>query len=675
MPLDPTQVAVAQAEQDAAAHDAGPRVRLIAGPGTGKSKTIEERVRWLLEQGAEPDSLFVISFTRASARDLARRVCEHCTGEVAEAAQRVSVTTLHSMALRVLSAAGELTAFPSDPMVLSEWELDNIIDSEFAHSCGRTPARCKEVRRQFEAHCDTGHWDPPGYVPPTPPISEEERTGFVHFHTPRTLVYSCVMPGEIIRRCVEGIEAGTLEPAELLNIQHLVIDEFQDLNPCDLSFVAHLVGAEIPTFIAGDDDQSVYSFRYASPRGIQQFPDQHDPCSCHNLVGCFRCPPEILASATALIESFPIPNRVPKELHSLHASADPPVSGQVMRWRFANGAREAAAIAASCRSLIDADFPPEQIVVLISNRKALQPAMTSALDHIGIEYELAGSEGYTEDRDGRMALSLLRIVCKHGDYVALRTLLGCLPRVGVGTCCSIADDVTTHNLRFSEVFFQPLPADVFHGRSLTALGRAATLVQEVATWAPADMLEDRTERVGQILHSLYGDDARERWRDAVESLPDAATLEEVRDFLWSETLVQQDGVRQRSYERLGLPIEDHAEACNRVRIMTMHSSKGLSGGVVFVPGLEDEIIPGSRRIPYPGLVLEAARLLYVSMTRARAALVMSYAQNRYYYGADQGQHRSRFLNHTNGHFDGGPLDGISPGQVDAILDDWHILNA
>src|SRR5712691_8533193 len=100
MPPAPAQFAAAQATQQAAARDTQQRVRLIAGPGTGKSFTIEERVSWLLSENVNPQRIFVISFTNASARDLKTRVVQACQLRGQDASQ-VSVTTMHSLALRV----------------------------------------------------------------------------------------------------------------------------------------------------------------------------------------------------------------------------------------------------------------------------------------------------------------------------------------------------------------------------------------------------------------------------------------------------------------------------------------------------------------------------------------------------------------------------------------------
>src|SRR5258708_3214628 len=105
MPITPAQIAAAQAVQHAAAHDPSAQVRLVAGPGSGKSAAIEERICWLLGQDLKPDVICAVSFTRASSTDLRRRVHAFCAAQGHHDADQVRVTTLHSLGLRLLRAA------------------------------------------------------------------------------------------------------------------------------------------------------------------------------------------------------------------------------------------------------------------------------------------------------------------------------------------------------------------------------------------------------------------------------------------------------------------------------------------------------------------------------------------------------------------------------------------
>lgn len=96
---------------------------------------------------------------------------------------------------------------------------------------------------------------------PDEPISKAERTQFVAFHSQTTQVYSCVLPGEIVRKYVDAADSGSISLEHLLGLEDLIVDEYQDLNPADLRFVDQLASAGVTLLAAGDDDQSIYSFR------------------------------------------------------------------------------------------------------------------------------------------------------------------------------------------------------------------------------------------------------------------------------------------------------------------------------------------------------------------------------------------------------------------------------
>jgi hypothetical protein len=147
--------------------------------------------------------------------------------------------------------AANLLHYPADPLVLDGWELTNVFDAEFGHANGLGKTRSEEIRREHEAFWSTGQWAPPNYIPPDPPITAAERASFIAFHGPRTQTYSCVLPGEIVRQCLAQIVAGNLDPVGLLHLQHLIVDEYQDLNPIDQQFVDEVIARGVTTFGSG----------------------------------------------------------------------------------------------------------------------------------------------------------------------------------------------------------------------------------------------------------------------------------------------------------------------------------------------------------------------------------------------------------------------------------------
>jgi DNA helicase-2/ATP-dependent DNA helicase PcrA len=671
MPIPPAQIAAAQAVQHKAAHDGSTHVRLVAGPGSGKSAAIGERVKWLLGQGINPEAIFAVSFTRASSADLRDRIRHHCTQNGQPAAAKVQVSTLHSLALRVLRKANLLSRYPANPLVLGDWELENVFDAEYAASgYGSTKKRRKEVRVYHEAFWSTGQHLPANYIPPDPPITDGESAAFLNFHGPRTQTYSCVLPGEIVRQCVEEVEAGNLNPAELLGIEHLIIDEFQDLNPMDLAFIYAMIDQGVQLFIAGDDDQSIYSFRFAMPEGIQKFPTQYPQTGQHTLNGCFRCMPNILAAGDALMKAYPSPNRIPKSLSSLYKHCTPNANGIVHRWRFGDGRAEATAVAQSCSRLIAAGVTPRDILILVANRRVLLPDLVQQLDLAKVPFDSPRAEGFTDTDAGHFIHAVLRVVCEPDDYMAHRLILGQRNGVGITTCHKICDAVIQKGLNYRDIFYKPLPTGVFSGVALKAVNNARGVCAQISQWQKTDTLQQRLADITALVSSAFAPNDVGAWQAYAALLPAEIQLSELADYVAAESDEHQALVLASVYERLSQPVPETHAVPSRVRLLSMHGAKGLSARVVFIPGLEDQVLPGPWRVPYPGLVLEAARLLYVSITRARAACIVSLASRRMMNGGMTDHASSRFASKLNGPFTS-RMSGLTANEAQAIVSECN----
>jgi DNA helicase II / ATP-dependent DNA helicase PcrA len=349
----------------------------------------------------------------------------------------------------------------------------------------------------------------------------------------------------------------------------------------------------------------------------------------------------VVAAARGIIEAHHMENRIPKDLASLYRDADPPVEGSVACWRFATGRKEAEGIAASCAELLDAGLPPRDILILLSNQRAQGPELFRALEDAGVAFEKPRPEPFRDTNSGRLVFAFARIVTNPFDYVAHRTVLGQQRGVGVASCSEIARKVVDHHLNYRDLFHAARPDGVFNSREQNALRGAEALIAELESWAETDELATRTADIGRLLETARDEEAKQAWFDYVTTLPPAMNMSELSTFLLLDKDEQQEQLLIDVYRRQEEePPTDLMPL--RIRIMSMHGAKGLSASVVIVPGLEEEILPGPRRRPYPGLVLEAGRMLYVSITRARHTCILSYASRRFINGAMRMQTASRF---------------------------------
>lgn len=623
------QIQQAAARQDAAAHDTASVVRTLAGPGAGKSRSIAERVNWLLQQNVSAARIFVVSFTRATANDLGIRILRHCAeGGTGLQANVVDVRTMHSLALRSLRRANLLTMFPAGPIILDDWEQLNIFDAEYAARFRTSAKRAKMIRLAYDAYWQTLQ------QLHLLPIAQAEQTSFQAYYSQFTSSYSCILPGEVVRRCVDAMRQGSLNPTPLLQIEHLIVDEFQDLNACDQEFVRRIAGGGAVLFVAGDDDQSIYSFRHADPSGIQNFSSTYSGSSSHTLSDCFRCTPGVLSGASQLIAYNPSPPRLLKTATSLYANSNPPVQGGLDVWRLQSGALEARAIAESCRDLIAAGLVGQDILILLSNRRAQLSMITQALGVAGVSYAAPRGPELGDTDLGRLLFAVLRIMRSQDDYIAHRDLLGLHDGVGAGTCTAIVDGCVTASLNFRDLFYTVSPTGVFNRRCATAISRVAHVCQTLQQWDLTDDLAQHDQDLVTLIEQVFNprrarcQQILTEWQSLRAALPGGMTLEELLAYFQADTEVAQLRILQEAQQRLGAGELPAPQISDRVRILTMHGAKGLEAKMVFIPGFEQEMMPGRRAQGSPGELEERRRLLYVSLTRAKANCVLTLTLSR-----------------------------------------------
>ena len=630
MAITSAQKALAEQQQANAAADQSEQVRLIAGPGTGKTATIIKRVCELLKAGVDPSHLYVISFTRATCAEIKSRIVKSCNDSpVEEAAKLVRVSTMHSLALSLLRRARLLEdRYPAEPALLDEWEQKNIYDNELSIHLRCTPTRAGEVRLAHDASWQTLNPEEIAQAQ----ITSQERIGFNAFHSSRTNLYSCVLPGELIYKCVEGFRMGSIDKNQSPEIEHLIVDEFQDLNACDQEFVKFLTSSGSRLFIAGDDDQSIYHWRHANPAGIVHFDETYPGAQSHVLTDCFRCAPAILNAATSLIRHNP--DRIEKNLVALLGSAEPSVQGRVFVWSFRNPQEEAAAIAASCRDLVGAGMKghEDEILILLSNTGLQLDAITTELANLGLPFEPPRGESLTKDTGIRAVYSLLRISRenKAHDYVAYRNLLEVLEGAGSTTIRQITDGCVANHQNYHALhFLQQIPTWL-NGRAATTIRRVSEAARIASAWSKEETLGQRFNEIESVLSDKIFTAEKmatvaELWIALAKSLPQEITFDELFNFLSAENEAAREVILLKVLERLGKTAISEIDRPRKIRILTMHGAKGLGGKVVFIPTCEQGVIPSFRAIQATGLLIEQRRLFYVSVTRAMAVCIFSHA--------------------------------------------------
>jgi superfamily I DNA/RNA helicase len=307
-------------------------------------------------------------------------------------------------------------------------------------------------------------------------------------------------------------------------------------------------------------------------------------------------------------------------------------------------------------------------MVLLASARSQRALIEDALSDREVPFAPVREAGVVDTEAGRAGYALLSVVVNPKNYVAHRTLVGVRKGVGVGTCNAIAKATIAANRNFRDLFYAPLPDGLLTALARRAVEKTSDLMARIVDWAGEDEMSSHVDELCEMVDEIRGEDAAsDGLRGVLADLPPEISLAETHEFLGASNDEDRRKVLDAVANRLGEAPPEDSLVPRRVQVLTMHGAKGLSAQVVFIPGLEDQILPGEKRRPFPGLVLEAARMLYVAITRARVACILSYARNRFVNGAPTWPTPSRFTSSLGVTF-GSPSSGIGPAEAVSIAD-------
>lgn len=576
-----------------------PRVRVIAGPGTGKSFAMKRRVARLLESGVAPKELLAVTFTRVAAEDLHRELqklgvpgCEELEGQ-----------TLHSLAMRILSRKHVLEAFGRTPRPLNKFE-EKALRCDIASASGGK-RQAKKLIKGYTAAWAQSQGDQPGF-----PNNDEEKAfqaallAWLEFH-------HGMLIGELIPYLVRYLKDNPAA-AERSEFKHLLVDEYQDLNKAEQTAIAYL-GEAAEICIVGDDDQSIYSFKCAHPEGIREWKDLHTACADLEMADCHRCPTTVVEMANALINVNT--NRAPRELTPLPEKG----AGEVAIVQVPYLHSEATWITVKIKELLEKGVHPSEIIVLVQRSRATKP-IVNALRGEGIPAKSYYEESQLDSEAAQMRFSVFKLFLDNEDRVALRYLLGfdrddfrCKAYARVRQHCEATGD-------------SPWAAMNKLSDGAMKMAHTKPLVDQFAIIKGAieelDAVKDDLSAFIDVLLPAADPDVSELRELALAQSEAAETPKDLLAGMMKE-ITQPD-----------IP-----PTVEEVRLMSLHKSKGLSSPYVFVAGCVEGILPPSfddapSKAAKDAALEEARRLFYVGITRVKAdpdngrpgSLFITYAQ-------------------------------------------------
>jgi len=615
-------------QRQAVVHEGGPLL-IVAGAGSGKTRVLTHRIAYLLgARHTQPGEVLAITFTNKAAGEMKERVASL----VGPRARAMWVSTFHSMCVRILRAEAAKLGLKSSFTIYDQGDsvrLMTMVARDLDLDAKRYPGRSLAAQ---VSNLKNELIDEESYAPQTAPekvLAEayklyQQRLRQAHAMDFDDLIMNTVQLLQVFPDVAEHYRR---------RFRHVLVDEYQDTNHAQYMLVRELVGPEngpVPQAelcVVGDADQSIYAFRGATIRNIDEFERDYPHATTIVLEQNYRSTQRILRAANTVIAKNT--GRRPKNLWT-DAGDGELIEGYVAD----NEHDEAAWVAEQIDALVDeGTVQPKDIAVFYRTNNASR-VFEEVFIRVGMPYKVVGGVRFYERKEVRDALAYLKVVANPTDIVSLRRVIN-TPKRGIGERAEacIENFADRERIPFASALRRCSEVGELATRSLKAIQEFVALLEEfeqlVETGSgPAALLESILDRTGYLTELQASTDPQDEGRvdNLNELISVAAEFEAaspggtVTDFLEQVSLVA--GV---------------------VTMMTLHTAKGLEFPVVFLTALEDGVFPHLRALGDPRELEEERRLAYVGITRAQQRLFLSRAQVRTSWGQPSYNPPSRFL--------------------------------
>lgn len=606
-------------------HPPDRHARVLAGPGTGKSTTMVALLDRLL---SEHDSLKIrmLTFTRAATAELAQKIDSH-----SDQVDRPS--TIHSFAISILLRNPGSGGFPEPLRIPDTWESKNLVRPNLAQRAGvsvRTLSKLiQEMASNWESLTENMN----------PEIMDEDRTRFIGAWDEHRRILGYTLLQELPYALHSALS--NHDDLDGIDFDLLIVDEYQDLNACDLGVIRLLSErGECKVIGTGDDDQSIYSWRNAAPEGIRRFPDTYDQADDYTLSVTLRCGKKIIEWANHVIQGDPDRPASRTVLAPLPASPD----GEVGLLNFPGEKSEAKGIATLVHALISDGLEPKDILILMrtDNNGTFSKPIKEEIEKLDI---VCSDPSYVmnllENKDNRKLLELLRLFVNTNDSISWASVLVLTQGVGTTFIQYIYNKAKERGATFGE-----------------------ELLQEYDNNFPDAPSSKRKviEAMNSIFNSfenieLPAQQPEEGWGHWIIDFAENNNFAPTPTSEFQELLISIDELieKEQPFNRYLAQIEplgrDLAQSkSNGVRIMNMGGSKGLTVRATIIAGVEEGLVPRPE-----SEISEERRILYVAMTRAKEYLFCTWAGRRRGPTARAGG-GSRTRRHYCNFLNGGPVE-------------------
>ena len=655
-------------QQEEAVKYYGQALLIGAGAGSGKTRVLTRRIAWLLAHGFWASSILAITFTNKAAAEMRERLVTLVGPE----AEHMWISTFHSACVRILRRDGKEIGLKSGFSIYDTADserLVKLIAADLNIDTKRYTPRmllgkisdCKNALVSWKDQLKKANCDyipgQRGYQVSAGDVDELVAVVYAEYQH-RLALANAVDFDDLIMRTVELLQAcPQVSEYYRHRFRYIFVDEYQDTNHAQYVLVRELSGIDSdeqpdpqargagrvgPSWITvvGDSDQSIYAFRGADIRNIQDFEQDFPNAKTIMLEQNYRSTQTILDAANAVIAKNE--NRKPKKLWTALGQGD-----KIVGYAADNAQQEAGWIANEIARIHTEEDVAYRDIAIMYRANAQSRSLEEAMINANLPYQLVGGTKFYERREVKDAIAYLQAIVNPADNVNVRRILN-VPKRGLGARAEglVAGYADAHDLTFFESIEHMDQIEGMTGRTTKPLGAFRDLMHELADFAkehdskPSEVVAEVLDKSGLLEELQRSEDPQDASRvDNLSQLQSvAAEFEQntpdatLAGFLETTALVADSDQ---------LPGE--GEDSGKVTMMTLHTAKGLEYPYVFLTGMEQGTFPHQRAMEDTSELSEERRLAYVGITRAKRRLYVTRAAVRAQWGQANDMMPSQFL--------------------------------
>lgn len=610
---------------------------ILAGAGSGKTRTIIHRIAYIIENGyAKPWEILALTFTNKAAGEMRERIDSMGIPFTSD----IWMGTFHSICARILRMEGDNLGFTSNFSIYDDddtkrllktilKELD-ISDKEFPVESVK--AQISLLKNDLETSDDYmdehGDFDE-GYT--------EARIAQIYSEYQKRLLSANAMDFDDLLLNTNILFA---KCPEVLNkyrnrFKYILVDEYQDTNISQYAIISKMAEGHRNICVCGDDDQSIYGWRGASIRNILEFEDDFEDAKIIRLEQNYRCTKNILNAANGVIEHNK--KRMGKTLFTDNEE------GEIIKYLHANSdLEESSIIAREIFCLNEYHDIPYSDIAILYRTNAQSRVLEEGLMRRNIPYQIVAGTKFYDRMEIKDILAYLKLLVNPKDDIAFIRVIN-TPKRGIGPASieKIRDYAFMKGISMYEVIKDIETCPLFKGSVKEKLTLFKDTMEELERIAKENSLMDTVINTIHLsgYEQMLKEGKVENAQNRLENLDELVNA--AGDFENNE----EDGSLEAFLENAALVagVDSYDENSSKVLLMTLHNAKGLEFNIVFMPGMEENLFPTYRAVNEESEMEEERRLCYVGITRARKKLYMSSAETRRVYGRNEMRNPSRFL--------------------------------